>query len=316
MNPGGEITLTIGISTWNRAKELENLLESLNDDIFHYGTFEIIVADSDSKDGTLNIINRYSALLNIKHFNVENTPVLKRNVIIKYSIGNVVILLDDDVVVQRGFIDAHYEASTKNIDSFFCGQVRFREELIKSSNYYRFRDGQHLSNIKDLSEVSFNKIVTMNISSLKSNFLKVGFFNEAYIGYGCEDLDYGFRIIQKGFKLRYLSGAFVYHDEKSNNISGYGKKLYLTGLYGSRIFKEQCIDGWNKIYKRKLLLKFIFLHLFNREKLEQKLLIDDTNTKKYSYLLFKIYLYIRFFEGINDQKKNGPLSLSSKEKEW
>ena len=312
------IELSVCIATWCRKDDLIQIVDRLEHQTLERDLYEIIIVDSGSVDGTEEAIKneskKYENIVYIK--DAPNILASKRNVGIKHSKGNVVVFMDDDVYPEKGFLEAHYRANKDNDNTFFCGQIRFDEKLVANSNYYRFRDEQHLVSEDAGKDLPFNKIVVMNLSFKKQFIEKVGFVNEHFIGYGCEDMEFGFRIKQLGFRLEYLPDALAIHREKSSSIKEYGSKLYKTGLYGMRILKQECplaykeIDGKHKIFKKILSLKFI------NGSLEKRLSKNDGIKKKYSYLSYKLYLYSMMELGKRDQKRIALLSIEDAKKGW
>lgn len=312
------LVMSIGICTWNRNCCLNNLLKSIFSQKFKFGNFEILIADSCSSDGTKDTIKKYNDLYkNICYFNCDNSLAVKRNEIIKKAKGEILVLFDDDVVLSPNCLNEHYYANFKKNDCFYCGQVRFEKNLVKKFNYYHFRDEQHLPPyIKNGLELKFFNIVAMNMSSRTQNFRRVGFFDESFIGYGCEDLDYGYRIISSSYKIFYVPSALIYHHENSSNIIAYGDKLYKTGLYGSRILKKVNFQAWNCIYGKKERFAFLFKNENLKRKLEEKLIKEDLNSNKYCYLKYKFYIYFRYFEGVKMQKYMNMPDKITKETSW
>ncbi len=307
--------VSICISTWNRATKLCKIINLLENQNFPQEEFEIIVSDSHSTDNTENIMTdlmrKYN---NIKHIHINNIISEKRNNAMKQAQGDVIVLLDDDVYPMPNFIQSHYDANLNNNKYVFCGKIEFPEEKITSSNYYNFRNQQHKISEQEKNNLNFSKIVTMNMSFPKSFLEYFGLMNENYICYGCEDVDYGYKITQKGFILKYLPSAYGIHDEDSSDIIKYGEKLYKTGLYGSRIFKQECYEGWRKIYSKKVKFgKILSLNII-KKKIERDLIRNDKNLKKYNYFKYKLYIYCCFLSGVRDQKRYRKLSIEDSKK--
>lgn len=244
--------VSICIATWLRKTKLKEIIELLEHQSLQRDLYEIIVIDSNSPDGTNALMEDFCKTYNnIKYIrDSKNILATKRNLGIENASGDIIVLMDDDVYPDQDFVLSHYTANENNKDTFYCGQIRFPYELCQKSNYYRFRDQQHLS-VNDSNKVlAFNKIVAMNLSFKKEFIEQTGSFDERFVGYGCEDIEFGYRIIQNGYKLEYLEDALAIHMEDCADILEYGKKLYKSGLYGHRVLKTVCPMILDTLYKK------------------------------------------------------------------
>lgn len=312
------IEISICIATWNRKKDLVNIIKLLENQTMDRKQYEIIVVDSCSPDGTGEDVKKLQEEFpNVVYVeNAENILAVKRNKGIEVSKSDIIVFMDDDVYPTENFVKAHYEANKDSKNTFFCGQIRFREKLVNESNYYLFRDRQHLSD-KDVDvDLTFNKIVVMNLSFRKEFIRKIGGVNEKFIGYGCEDVEFGYRVKKAGFKIKYLPEAKAYHDEKSSTIIEYGTKLYKTGVYGERILKQECPEAYAILYNRYKVIKSFLRFKTIKNILGNFLLKTDKNRTKYSYLAYKLYLYACLAEGEKAQKSIKKMDLNDAKKGW
>lgn len=312
------IELSVCIATWCRKDDLEKIIEKLEHQTLDRSLYEVIVVDSQSPDGTDKVMEalktKYDNLVYVN--DAPNILASKRNVGIKNAKGDIIIFMDDDVYPEDGFLKAHYDANQIDNNTFYCGQIRFDQELVKNSNYYRFRDEQHLKDEDIDKDLPFNKVVVMNLSFRKKYIETVGYVDENFVGYGCEDMEFGYRIKDKGFHMAYLKDALAIHREKSSSIVEYGKKLYKTGLYGMRILKKECLPAYTTIDSGHKLVKSILRLSCVKKILEKSLLKSDNKPNKYNYLKYKLYLYSMLERGKKDQKKYELLSVDEAKKGW
>lgn len=310
--------ISVCIATWNRKNKLKEIIHLLENQSLNPDEYEIIVVDSNSPDGTNILMYELCKIhSNIKYIeNAKNVLAVKRNVGIENASSDIIVFIDDDVYPEYGFVEAHYNANLNNSDTFFCGQIRFPQEECEMSNYYRFRDRQHLSAKDKGRELPFNNIVVMNLSFRKEFILKVGMVDERFLGYGCEDIEFGYRIIKSGFKLKYLDSALAIHREDSSNIIMYGKKLYKSGLYGNRILTRICPEAALETSKGKRIIGYMLSNQIVFRVLGKYLLSTDSKAVLYSYILFKIYLYSCSFRGRKDQSKYSELNYEDISKGW
>jgi GT2 family glycosyltransferase len=236
--------VSIVIATWERREHLRRLVLSLQDQTIDRDAYEIIVCDSDSTDGTAESITELrEESRNIRFINVPtNTPTAKRNEGIRQAFGPIVILLDDDLAVNREFVAAHLDAHSTSTLRVFCGQVRYPPDWIAKSNYFRFKDSRHLGKTRldiDHEDIPFQLIVAMNLSFKREEVLQlVGWFAEDFKHYGCEDLEFGYRISKAGIKIGYIEDALAYHYEDRGSSKRYMRKIYFAARYGVPILQR------------------------------------------------------------------------------
>ena len=233
--------LTVTIATYNRAYLLEKVLLALANQSLSPKFYEIIICDSQSTDTTSQVINRFTETnpdIKIQHLHTENILASKRNLGIKHAQNEVVIFFDDDCIPDNKCLEIYFnlfqESLSDNDKVIFCGEVRFPKEWVEKSNYYRFRDSRHFGsgNRPEITTLDFKTIVVMNMAFLKAPFLEsIQEVNEAFVGYGCEDQDLGWRLHQQGYKL-VMCDALITHYEMSRDISGYTKKIFHTARDG------------------------------------------------------------------------------------
>lgn len=312
------IKISITIATWKRANKLNEIVELLEDQTMPRDEYEIIILDSNSPDETSlvckKLSEKYSNIVYIK--NVSNILAAKRNAGIREAQSDIIVFMDDDVYPSKTFVETHYAANIANTDTFFCGQIRFPVELCKNSNYYRFRDEQHLKDTDKDQDLKYNNIVVMNLSFRKEFIDKVGLVDERFLGYGGEDIEFGYRVVQNGFKLRYLPGALAIHRENSSSIIEYGTKLYKAGLYGGRtIEKINPKVAIKRTWLARKLIKVLSIKIIHTV-LGKYLLITDKTTKLYNYFLFKAYTLGSSAQGKKDRAKHPELNNENITNGW
>ncbi|MCT8738916.1 glycosyltransferase, partial [Glaesserella parasuis] len=246
------------IPTWKRDKELDLILKSLSEQAFKLNiVVQVIVADSHSSDKITYICDKWkekSNSLKIEHVHTENVLASKRNYGLKFSEGKYIIFLDDDCVPTSTFLEccmSYLPQLNKKI--VFCGEVRFLPEQINSSNYYRYRDSRHPKSQvgKRLDQWGF---VAMNFIISKEQIIHNQLsFDENFIGYGAEDHDYGFKLVDKNFDI--IQGEqCIMHYEFGGDINKYANKIYHASRDGMKVMKKIYKD---RVYIGKTKLRLI-----------------------------------------------------------
>ncbi len=91
------------ICTKNRPEDIKKNLFSLFKQTYAPG--KIIIVDASDSDRTEKVINKFRDNLKIEYIKSSiSSTTYQRNIGIKKSTGNIIIMLDDDVVLDRNFI--------------------------------------------------------------------------------------------------------------------------------------------------------------------------------------------------------------------
>lgn len=233
---------TIIIPTWRRPFILNQVLNSISNQLNVNFEFEVIVVNSEIDSKTQEVLSRHQRLdrfplsfVLIEH----NTIAGRRNAGINESAGDYLIFLDDDCVPEANWLTTIIsEITTKgNTRAVMCGGVRFPSNLVARSNYYRYRDSRHFYGKRARPvTLSFRQIVTMNMAIGRQALLSDDIrFDEDFKGYGFEDIEFGIKLQEHGYIL-YSSHADIIHQELNGDIKKFSKKFYLTGRDGMPVF--------------------------------------------------------------------------------
>lgn len=210
--------LSVIIPTFNRAAQLERCLDALKNQSLVPDGFEIIVVDDGSTDST-------EALLKEKQEKMENLFFLHqknsgqgnaRNHGLEKAHGQIVLFIGDDIYGTSHFLEEHLKFHQENpeIEAACLGLTLwdsskpvtpFMEWLTHGGPqfaYHQLEPGQ---------EVSFWHFYTSNLS-LKKDMMSQNKFDPDFRGYGWEDVELGYRLVQSGLKLIYTPSCLAVHD--------------------------------------------------------------------------------------------------------
>lgn len=205
--------LSIIIPTSNRRDILEKSLKVLleRDPL---QDCEVIIVDR-PMDDTRQMVESLARLAPIRYLEQhgQGRPAA-RNIGIKASEAEILLFLDDDILVEKGFIEEHTRYHQGFPGSACLGKTvnktdskdLFVDYLV---NYSTFLTAYSL--IKDPEDLSFNLFYTSNISLKREEIIEVAGFDEDFTMYGLEDIEFGYRWKRSGRKIRYNAGAVGYH---------------------------------------------------------------------------------------------------------
>lgn len=229
------LLVSVVILNWNGGDYVRNCVKSVLETEFPRHLIEIIVVDNGSTDGSsAELIRRlYPQIKLIK--NEKNLGFCAGNNIgVKNASGNLIVLLNNDVVVNKRWIkDLMKMAKDPEVGIVGC-RLYYPETRIIQSNGFDMKwlgfweaigsgeiDNGQFNHVKDVDFVSGAAF------AIKSELIdKVGLFDSELYAY-CEDLDLCYRARNAGYRV-VTSDAIVYHHGSVSFGRFPIKKIYLT----------------------------------------------------------------------------------------
>ena len=233
--------LSVVVPTRDRLDTLRVVLPSLLDQTLPADQYEIVIADSRSRDGTAGFVGELvdAGRGNIRHIPGDYTGrAAARNAGIAAARAPLVLFTDADIIASRDLLAQHDEthsAARERIAVVGC------ELQVKSLDEYRLQRDQpsarrplHPNTRRSLSWLYF---LTGNASVRRDDLLAVGGFDEDFTGYGHEDLELGYRLAKAGVELRYNPNAINYHWHPVGYEEQKGK-MELAGVSTVRFYRK------------------------------------------------------------------------------
>lgn len=210
--------VSIVIPTYNRLGELRKVVTAVKDQKRLLGAqLEIVVVDDGSSDGTPEWLAAQGEGPLLRVVRQPNSgPATARNRGVEEASGDIVFFLGDDTEPQPGWLMAHLEEHR-----LFGGESRlavlgytsFPREIespfLRFINEFGAQFGYLL--IEDPGSVGFNFFYTSNISLPRNEFLKLGGFREDFPAAAWEDIEFAYRAVKDGLKIRYQPRARTVH---------------------------------------------------------------------------------------------------------
>jgi GT2 family glycosyltransferase len=246
--------VTAIVPTYNRAQSLRRLLASLTAvecpaDI----RLEIIVVDNGCTDETPDVLKGEQALPGRFSLRIFEEPrkgkaaALNRG--LAASRGQILALLDDDVVVHPHWLTEHVRAHRETGFDAVQGRVLPEWDLGGGRSADPGRLHEHNVLVIDYGE-QFREIrgfAGTNVSFKRKVFETTGFF-DVRLGPGAagysEDTEYSRRVRDTGFKIGYAPGAVAYHELDRGRYGREYNRLaeYRKGL-SRAIYRRDSIAG-------------------------------------------------------------------------
>lgn len=202
-------TVSVIIPTWNSEKTIQSCLRSVINQ--ESKKLEIIVIDDCSRDNTVKIVRSFSSVRLI--LNQENKgPSYSRNIGIRQSVGEIIILLDSDsYLVDRKWVLRFTEAHMKNNRCIIGGGIQgVGKGLIAKAEKYFWVTNIPASSSK--IPYGYSHFVANNMSFCRNVFDEIGGFDESLCS--GEDIIFCKEAVKKGISLILCSNIIAYHRDR------------------------------------------------------------------------------------------------------
>lgn len=233
---------TLLISTYNWETALSLCLESIL--IQSVTLDEVIIADDGSTEKTAELINSFRKkfscpLIHVWHEDNGFRVGQIRNKAIAASSSDYIIQIDGDIIIHPRFVEDHINVAKKGYFSagsrfkitpkltkrLLSGESNRKASIRKVSHYFNlFRIPlltPLLYNIKQ-HDILYGR--GCNLAFWKDDALAVNGYDEDFVGYGREDTDFIYRLLNNGIKKRVIKFKAIqfhmYHVEKANITDG------------------------------------------------------------------------------------------------
>ena len=209
---------SIVIPTFNRLEDLRRVVAAAQAEAQLFGPgVEIVVVDDGSHDGTWEWLSERVAESGLNVLRQKNSgPAVARNRGVEIATGDIVLFLGDDTVPQPGWLAAHLEEHRMAGNAgplAVLGYTSFPPEIdspfARFINEYGAQFGYSI--IEDPTEVPFNFFYTSNISLPRAILERVGGFREDFPAAAWEDIEFAYRAVGQGLRLRYQPRARTLH---------------------------------------------------------------------------------------------------------
>ncbi|MDO6542473.1 glycosyltransferase [Photobacterium sanguinicancri] len=128
------IKFSIGICTYNRSEMLQSCLKALNKHLSHRDDFEIIVVDNNSTDNTAELLDEFNCIKRFVEYNQGLS--FARNRLIKESVGDYILFLDDDSIISNDILREYELAVLTFPDNYIYGGKVIPEDEVSPPKWF------------------------------------------------------------------------------------------------------------------------------------------------------------------------------------
>ena len=216
------------IPVFNRPDEVDELLESLTHQTLR--DFEVVVVEDGSDVPCRDVVEHYADRLQVHYYAKPNSgPGQTRNYGVERAEGDYVLILDSDVVLPEGYLQAvDHELAATPCDAF-GGPDRAHasfSKMQKAINYAMtsfFTTGGIRGGKKKMDKFYPR---SFNMGVRRAVYHELGGFSAMRFG---EDIDFSTRLIRSGHVSRLFQSAWVWHKRRTD-LRKFFKQVHNSGI--------------------------------------------------------------------------------------
>ncbi len=227
---------SIIVPVFNRPDEVDELLSSLLNQTFT--DFEVLIVEDGSQKPCDEVCNKYADRLDLHYFMKPNSgPGQSRNYGAERAKGEYLLILDSDVVLPKGYLNAIEEELKREPADAFGGpdaahkSFTDTQKAISYSMTSFFTTGGIRGGKKQLDKFyprSFNMGIRRDVYMELEGFSKMRFG---------EDIDFSIRIFKAGKRCRLFPEAWVWHKRRTDFRKFY-RQVYNSGIARINLYKK------------------------------------------------------------------------------
>ncbi len=234
---------SIIIPVFNRPDEVDELLESLCQQTVK--DFEVLIIEDGSVKPCKDVCDKYANILDLHYYAKENSgPGQSRNYGAERANGEFVIILDSDVVLPTGYLQAVEDELKQNPCEAFGGPDAAHPSFtpVQKAISYSMTSFFTTGGIRG-GKAKLDKFYprSFNMGIRRDVYLQLGGFTKMRFG---EDIDFSYRIVEAGYMPRLFPEAWVWHKRRTD-FRKFFRQVYNSGI--ARINLEKRHPGTMKL---------------------------------------------------------------------
>lgn len=209
---GLALQVALIITTYNRPDALRLVLESVAKQ--SRKPDQVIICDDGSDYSTRTIIRSWATRLSLYHVwcpDVNFRAALSRNLGILKTTADLLVFVDGDCLLPPPFIKNHLNLARggcivsggRHLLSEDKTIAILNEDIGLSSAFDSWKFSSIPAGLfRDFSPENWELVRSCNLSVYREDVIRIGGFDESYVGWGREDSDFVVRLIHSGIKIR------------------------------------------------------------------------------------------------------------------
>ena len=243
---------SIVVPVYNRPEEVDELLESLCSQTCK--DFEVLIVEDGSQKPCKDVCAKYADILDLHYYAKPNSgPGQSRNYGVERAQGEYALILDSDVVLPQGFIQAIVDELSREEavawggpDASHPSFTPIQKAISYSMTSFFTTGGIRGGKANNKAAFQLKKLDkfyprSFNMGIRRDVYLQLGGFSKMRFG---EDIDFSYRIVEAGYQPRLFPKAWVWHKRRTD-FRKFFRQVYNSGI--ARINLEKRHPGTLKL---------------------------------------------------------------------
>lgn len=221
------------------------------------GDAEIIVVDDASIDGSLGELGDFKSKIKLiaNKKNLGFSSTVNRGV--KEAKGEIIILLNTDVIPERGFLTpllSHFKDEKIFAAGCMDKSTENGKTVLRGRGIGGWKKGFFIHARGEVNKANTLWVNGGSGAFRKSIWERLGGFDELYNPFYWEDIDLSYRALKSGYKIIFEPKSIVVHEHEKGAI----KSTYSNSKVKAIAYRNQFIFVWKNITDLSMQLSHIF----------------------------------------------------------
>lgn len=247
------VRVSVVIATFNRLAALERLLDDLARQSLPAHEFEVVVVDDGSRIPVRPALASREDPYRLRALAQANAgQAAARHRGILEAEGDVVVIVDDDMRVEPGFLEAHLAAHRAGHDVVLGVIAPGETEMPLFERWHAFQLARFAERAATGAQAPAGAdLATGNVSFARRLYLEVGGFDASLAR--SEDRELGIRFEKAGARFGFAADARTVHNSDHDSAAGWRARAVGYGIWDSRIAKkhpdDENADPWKFVFR-------------------------------------------------------------------
>jgi glycosyltransferase involved in cell wall biosynthesis len=248
--------ISVIIPAYNAENTIRQCLQALTDQSYPADSYEVIVVDDGSTDGTGGTAQDYA----VRYIRQENQgPAAARNNGAQQAGGEIILFTDADCVPDVEWIKEMTNPFDKPEVMAVKGAYRTRQKSVVA----RFAQLEFEERFGKLRKAQSTDMVdTYSAGLRRCKFLEMDGFDTSFPVANNEDTELSYRMSKLGYKMVFNPRAVVYHLSHPDSVCKYARLKFWRGYWRMVVYKRFPDKMVKDTYTPQTLkLQILFLYL-------------------------------------------------------